>query len=388
MTLAKLPPQPKLENCSLEFQYEIHERRKTQNRQWAIASIVYSLGCIAFIAVPSLNSITKTLWRTAQLPTTDSMKSVAVLNYSKDPDFTKPIQKGDVILGYEVTSGFGKRVAPISGASEDHKGIDLATPEGTPLYVIGNVESKDGFTGYGDVFCDNNLFGTNKEGVAAYVKVPNFPDLEFVYWHLKSCISGRLAVGSKFAETGNTGNSSGAHLHFGVRVVGDWAALNFKSEWQHPTTGVLRWSLEGKEPQKVANKSTVEKLRNAIAGQESNHDSKAVNPHSNALGYGQVMPENIKSWTKQCLGEELTEAEFLANKSKQITVIDCKLKEALEEVGQTTTDEDLKVRKVASIWYSGDPSLYDNPRPQTYGTGSYPSIREYTLQVLDRYKKQ
>ena len=329
----------------------------------------------------------KGLWRTAQLPNTDSQKAMNVLNYKTDENFSKPIMEGDTILGYEITSGFGKRTAPIGGASTDHKGIDLATPEGTPLYVIGKTDNKDGFTGYGDVFCDNNLFGTNKEGIAAYVKVPNFPNLEFVYWHLKSCTSGRLPVGAKFAETGNTGNSSGAHLHFGVRVDGDWMALNFKSEWQPPTVGLIRWTLEGKEPQKNSNKSIVEKLRNAIAGQESNHDHKAVNQDSNALGYGQVMPENIKSWTKQCLGKELTEKEFLVNKEQQIAVIDCKIKEAIESLPKEL-DEDTKVRKVSSIWYSGDASLYDNTRAQTYGAGTYPSIRDYGLQILKRYKQQ
>lgn len=314
---------------------------------------------------------------------------MATLNHGKDSDFTKPVKKGDVILGYTVTSGFGLREAPLAGASTDHKGIDLATPEGTPLYVIGNVDNKDGFTGYGDVFCDNDFFGANKEGVAAYVQVPNFPNIEFVYWHLKpnTCVSGRLPVGSKFAETGNSGNSSGAHLHFGVRVTGDWAKLNFKSEWQEPTVGVLRWSLEGKEPEKVSDKSVVERLRNAIAAQESGHNPKAVNPDSNALGYGQVMPENIKEWSTQCLGKPITEQEFIKSKEKQVKIIDCKLTEYLQ-VTKDAPDEDTQIRKVASMWYSGDPTLYDNPRPQTYGAGSYPSIREYTTTVLERFKKQ
>jgi lysozyme len=208
----------------------------------------------SFVLIKPFNFALETAWRALQLPNLDSTQSMATLNSNEDADFVKPIQKGDVILGYTVTSGFGLRVAPISGASTNHSGVDLATPEGTPLYVIGSVENKDGFTGYGDVFCDNNLFGANKEGTAAYVKVPNYPGVEFVYWHLKpnTCASGKLAVGSKFAETGNSGNSEGAHLHFGVRVVGDWVKLNFKSEWQHPTTGVLRWSLEGKKPERTA----------------------------------------------------------------------------------------------------------------------------------------
>jgi murein DD-endopeptidase MepM/ murein hydrolase activator NlpD len=386
MTLVVQPP---LTSCTKEYQHQFHENRKANYRGWAIASLTYSLGLIPlFIFLSPLNFVVKATWRSLGLPNTDSQKAIAVLNYKTDADFTKPVKEGDKILGYEVTSGFGDRVHPLSGVKKHHNGIDLATPEGTPLYVVGRTEGNKAFTGYADIWCDHNLTGRNAEGIAAYVKVPDFPDVELVYWHLKSCDGGRRDVGAKFAETGNTGDSTGAHLHFGIRVVGDWAKLNFKSEWQHPTTGIVRWSLEGKEPQKVSTKPIVERLRNAIAGQESNHDPSAVNPHSNALGYGQVMPENIKSWTKQCLGKELTEAEFLANKAKQIQVIDCKLDEALQETAKTSSDEDTQIRKAASIWYSGRSELYDNTNPQTYGAGDYPSIQDYTKTVLERFKKQ
>ena len=375
-----LVAQPKLTSCTKEYQHQFHENRKASYRNWAIASITYSLGLIPlFIFLSPLNFVAKGAWRLAQLPTTDSQKTVNALNYNADADFKKPIKEGDKILGFEVTSGYGDRIHPIDGVIKDHKGIDLNTPEGTPLYVVGRVDNKDGFTGYADVKCDNDLFGANKEGIAAYVYSPNFPDITLVYWHLKSCDSGRLPIGAKFAETGNTGSSTGAHLHFGMMA---------NDKYVHPTTGVLLWSLQGVEPQKVSTKPIVERLRNAIAGQESNHDPSAINPHSNALGYGQVMPENIKSWTKQCLGKELTESEFLANKAKQIEVIDCKLSEALEETAKLSSDEDTQIRKAASIWYSGRADLYDNTRPQTYGAGDYPSIQHYTKTVLGRFKKQ
>jgi hypothetical protein len=146
------------------------------------------------------------------------------------------------------------------------------------------------------------------------------------------------------------------------------------------------WILQGKKPQST--KPIVERLRNAIAGQESNHDPIAVNPHSNALGYGQVMPENIKSWSKQCLGKELIEDEFLKSKENQIKIIDCKLKEGLDLTVKSSANEDEQIRKVASIWYSGDPNLFDNPKPQKYGAGDYPSIKDYTETVLARFKKQ
>ena len=46
---------------------------------------------------------------------------------------------------------------------------------------------------------------------------------------------------------------------------------------------------------------------------------------------------------------------------------------------------EILMRRVASTWYSGQASLYNNTRPQTYGAGSYPSIASYTMDVVGRY---
>ena len=324
---------------------------------------------------PMANNSAKWLWRFLGFFNTDGQKIVNAVNLSKDDN--QPIKQGDKILGYEVTSGFGDRIHPITGEKAFHQGIDLATPEGTPLYVIGKNLGDNGHTGFADVFCDNNLFGANNEGIAAYVTIPNYPDIEFAFWHLNSCSSGRLPIGAKFAETGNTGRSTAAHLHYGMKVKGQWVA---------PTTGTLRWFLEGKEPTKVSNKPLVERLRIAIGSQESGSDHTAINTDSKAVGYGQVMPENIKEWSTQCLGTPLSKEEFLKNKEKQIQVIDCKLAEYLEET-KDAPDQDTQIRQVASMWYSGQKDLYDNTRPQPYGDNVYPSIREYTLSVLDKVKK-
>ena len=51
------------------------------------------------------------------------------------------------IPGYTtVTSYFGKRISPTSGASSYHKGIDIAAPEGTKLYAVTSGEIT--FTGF------------------------------------------------------------------------------------------------------------------------------------------------------------------------------------------------------------------------------------------------
>lgn len=131
----------------------------------------------------------------------------------------------------------------------------------------------------------------------------------------------------------------------------------------------------------------VVKLVAAIAGQESNHDPNAVNPHSGALGKGQVMPENVADWTQECLGNPMTTDAFIKDPSAQRKVMNCKLGQYFQQaIKDADGNEEVAVRRVASTWYSGNPDWYDNDKPQTYDGHQYPSIKDYTLGVLNRYK--
>lgn len=136
----------------------------------------------------------------------------------------------------------------------------------------------------------------------------------------------------------------------------------------------------------TATSDTIANIREAIIGKESAHDPSAVNPHSGALGYGQVMPENVAPWTEAALGEALTPDEFLADPDAQVKTIEYQLEQMYDRALETGVDPDTAVRKVASEWYSGRQDWYDDTTPQTYGAGSYPSIDEYTQDVLNRFK--
>jgi len=201
------------------------------------------------VLIKPLNAAGEWFYRFLQLPTLDNFYTSVQTDYKASEEFTKPLKVGDKILGFEVTSAYGQRVAPIEGASTKHEGVDIATPEGTPLYVIGKPKSGSAFGGIADVFCTVPS-AEDARGQAAFVKSVDFPDIEFVYYHLKVCSGGRLDPGMKFGETGNTGNTDGPHLHFGVRIKGDWLKADFKEEYIEPMTGFVRWTLEGKEPQK------------------------------------------------------------------------------------------------------------------------------------------
>ncbi len=118
------------------------------------------------------------------------------------PTYIKPISGG------RLTSGFGRRTAPKKGASTYHKGVDWATPVGTAVVASSSgVVTRAGWgSGYG--YC---------------VYIRHADGRETRYGHLsKVLVSTGQSVkqGQKIALSGNTGVSTGPHLHFEILING------------------------------------------------------------------------------------------------------------------------------------------------------------------------
>jgi murein DD-endopeptidase MepM/ murein hydrolase activator NlpD len=136
----------------------------------------------------------------------------AALENKTKPSSTAPTQlkKGQKISGFEVTSLFGKRTDPITGREEDHQGIDIAMPKGTPLHAV--VDGKI-------VAVDNNPIA------GKYVILQDANGTQYSYSHLDSSdvIKGQeVKRGNLIGKSGNTGRSTGPHLHFGVKEKGNY----------------------------------------------------------------------------------------------------------------------------------------------------------------------
>ena len=118
------------------------------------------------------------------------------------PTFIKPLSGG------RQTSGYGRRKAPTKGASTNHRAIDWATPTGTAIWASsgGTVSVAGWQSGYG------------------YVVYINHPDgKQTRYGHLSKILVStgqKVKQGQKIALSGNTGRSTGPHLHFELRVNG------------------------------------------------------------------------------------------------------------------------------------------------------------------------
>jgi murein DD-endopeptidase MepM/ murein hydrolase activator NlpD len=108
-----------------------------------------------------------------------------------------------------ITSPFGMRVNPVTHVFRLHAGIDIGVPTGTT--VAAAAEGRVIVAGWDDGGCGN------------MVVIDHGGRLATQYCHLSQIFVGvgqDVQRGQAIAASGSTGNSTGPHLHFGVRVNG------------------------------------------------------------------------------------------------------------------------------------------------------------------------
>ena len=111
----------------------------------------------------------------------------------------------DVLM---MSSGFGYRSDPFTGAGAMHAGLDFRGPIGTPILAAapGRISFVGQKSGYGNV-----------------VEVDHGQGILTRYAHLSgftSKVGAQVAAGQQIAKMGSTGRSTGSHLHFEVRLNG------------------------------------------------------------------------------------------------------------------------------------------------------------------------
>ena len=167
---------------------------------------------------------------TLQEPSAGRRKVAAVIEYENGQEINREILKEEVyaeavpkivergtkipptyvkpISGGRLSSGFGARSAPTKGASTNHKGVDWAVPIGTSVSAsnAGTVAFAGWASGYGYAVYINHADGRQTR-----------------YGHLSKVLvkTGQsVSQGERIALSGNTGRSTGPHLHFEIRIGG------------------------------------------------------------------------------------------------------------------------------------------------------------------------
>lgn len=107
-----------------------------------------------------------------------------------------------------LTSPYGYRENPITGEHSFHKGVDLSAVAGTPIYSLydGVVSAAGTSSSYGN-----------------YVRVRHSGGVEVMYAHCSYVLVEKgqaVKAGERIAKVGNTGNSTGSHLHIELRFNG------------------------------------------------------------------------------------------------------------------------------------------------------------------------
>lgn len=117
--------------------------------------------------------------------------------------FHKPVRSR-----YYLSSYYGWRSSPFSGKRSYHSGVDMACPQGTPVYAaLGGTVTSVGY---------NNIYGN-------YIIVTHHSGYKTLYGHLSKQLVTRgkwVDTNSRIGLVGSTGLSTGPHLHFTVYKFG------------------------------------------------------------------------------------------------------------------------------------------------------------------------
>lgn len=116
---------------------------------------------------------------------------------------------------YEISSPYGYRLHPTLGTMKLHAGQDYSAPVGTPMYAVaaGKVVTAGMVDGTGTVTIEHNVDG--QTWYTSYLHM--YEDGIYVK------VGDEVTAGQLIAGVGNTGRSTGAHLHFEVRTKNDMA---------------------------------------------------------------------------------------------------------------------------------------------------------------------
>jgi len=108
---------------------------------------------------------------------------------------------------FRVSSNFNpRRVNPVTGRIAPHKGVDFAMPQGTPVLAVGDGEV---------------LVAKRSGGAGYYVAIRHGRTYTTRYMHLRKLLvkpGQKVKRGDRIALSGNTGRSTGPHLHYEIWI--------------------------------------------------------------------------------------------------------------------------------------------------------------------------
>ena len=173
----------------------LKEKSSTHNKKWNTQKLQDSL--ILVVQNKMLDQIKNNK---------NQLSQYSLVNEARDMNYLKIVMPLNREIS--ITSPYGTRMHPIFGASKFHNGIDLAANYENVYSVLDGIVTETGW--------DNN-------GGGNYIKVNHFNRFETAYLHLSEIyysVGEFVKAGFIIAKSGNSGNSTGPHLHFSVKEFG------------------------------------------------------------------------------------------------------------------------------------------------------------------------
>lgn len=109
-----------------------------------------------------------------------------------------------------ISDEYGWRMHPTLGVKKFHNGLDMAAPGGSP--ILAAADGKVVASGY-------------SSSMGNYIMIDHGDKLYTIYMHASKLYVSKgdmVSAGKKIAAVGTTGRSTGNHLHFGVRLNGEY----------------------------------------------------------------------------------------------------------------------------------------------------------------------
>jgi murein DD-endopeptidase MepM/ murein hydrolase activator NlpD len=220
---------PALSGRSLRMLRQVRTLRLIR-RNVAIASSLFGLLLGAGYGIPTYAQPTEELSPPAAQTVTVSAQAAHAAASRDDYTVTVPPPlQWPVNPASRIADGFGARVAPCAGCSSYHEGVDFDAGYGTEVHAIAA----------GIVMETNN---PNYSALGVHVTIQHLiggQSITSVYGHMqhgsmKLKVGDIVTVGQVVGLVGNTGASTGAHLHFEVHVGS--SAVN-PLAWMHARLG-------------------------------------------------------------------------------------------------------------------------------------------------------
>jgi len=163
-----------------------------------------TLGLISLFLLLNIRNIESSYSKEKEISIYDQM--ISYLTYKLDLTKNPIVSPLKITKKTHITSLFGYRIHPITHELKFHDGVDLSGKKGTPIYS----------TGFGTV-----IEVKYSKSYGRVIKIQHNDTIETVYAHLDSVfvnVNDTVYQNQKIGTMGNSGLSTGVHLHYEIRV--------------------------------------------------------------------------------------------------------------------------------------------------------------------------